>query len=121
MDEFGYKKGNAYMSQSLLKMEGIYKSFPGVKALDDVNLEVDAGEVLALVGENGAGKSTLMKIISGIYKKDAGTIFLDGRSVDILNPLHAKKLGISTIHQELNVMDNLDIVENIWLFAKLNG
>lgn len=103
------------MGQCLLKMEGISKKFPGVNALDGVDLEVNAGEVLALVGENGAGKSTLMKIISGIYQKDSGTITLAGQRVEMRNPLQAKRLGISTIHQELNVMENLDIAENIFM------
>ncbi len=103
------------MAQALLTLNGICKRFPGVSALDNVDLELNAGEVLALVGENGAGKSTLMKIISGNYLKDAGTITLDGRVIEMRNPLQAKRLGISTIHQELNVMENLDIAENIFM------
>jgi len=99
----------------LLEMKGITKRFPGVLALDDVSLSVYPGEVLALVGENGAGKSTLMKILSGVYKKDAGEILLDGKSVEITGPLHARQLGISIIYQELNVLNNMNIAENIFV------
>ena len=106
------------MAQSqtpLLEMRGITKQFPGVLALSDVSLSVWPGEVLALVGENGAGKSTLMKILSGVYKKDAGEILLDGSPVDITGPLHARQLGISIIYQELNVLNNMNIAENIFM------
>ena len=99
----------------LLEMKGITKRFPGVLALDGVSLSVYPGEVLALVGENGAGKSTLMKILSGVYKKDAGEILLDGKSVEITGPLHARQLGISIIYQELNVLNNLNIAETIFV------
>ena len=106
------------MEQTLapfLEMKGITKQFPGVLALDGVNLTVYPGEVLALVGENGAGKSTLMKILSGVYKKDAGSILLEGSSIEITGPLHARQLGISIIYQELNVLNNMDIAENIFV------
>ena len=99
----------------LLEMKGITKQFPGVLALDKVTLTVYPGEVLALVGENGAGKSTLMKILSGVYKKDAGEILLDGKPVEISGPLHARQLGISIIYQELNVLNNMNITENIFV------
>jgi ribose transport system ATP-binding protein len=99
----------------LLELEGISKGFPGVQALADVRLELAAGEVHALVGENGAGKSTLMKVLTGIYQKDAGTIRLDGRPVDIDGPLAAQALGISIIHQELSLMPDLSIAENIFI------
>ncbi|GAB1482479.1 sugar ABC transporter ATP-binding protein [Treponema sp.] len=102
------------MGTCLLKMDRISKAFPGVNALDNVNIEINTSEVLAIVGENGAGKSTLMKILSGIYKRDSGSIILEGKSVEIQSPLHAKQLGISTIHQELNVMENLSVAENIF-------
>ncbi len=99
----------------LLRMEGIYKSFPGVQALSDAKFELDYGEVNALVGENGAGKSTLMKILGGIYHKDAGHIFLEGKEVEISNPHMAQRLGISIIHQELNLMPHLTVAQNIFI------
>src|SRR5215211_4610879 len=91
------------MSEILVSMEGIDKSFPGVHALDQARFELRAGEVHALVGENGAGKSTLMKILAGIYHKDAGQILYKGSEVVIPNPRAAQHLGISMIHQELNL------------------
>jgi ABC-type sugar transport system ATPase subunit len=99
----------------LLHMQGISKSFPGVRALDGVDLEVRAGEVLALVGENGAGKSTLMKILSGAHHKDAGRIILDGREVEIENPHHAQRLGIAIIYQEFNLTRNQTVAANIYI------
>lgn len=103
------------MSEPLLRVRGISKGFPGVQALEDVNLEVSAGEVLVLVGENGAGKSSLMKILSGIYSKDSGEILLDGKEVDITSPLQAQLLGITIIHQEMNLMPDLTVAQNIWI------
>jgi ribose transport system ATP-binding protein len=102
------------MSQ-LLKVEDISKGFPGVQALDGVNFELDRGEVLALVGENGAGKSTLMKILSGIYSPDSGQIFIEGEEVDVADPKAAQKLGISIIHQEMNLMPHLTVAQNIYI------
>src|SRR6516164_189777 len=99
----------------LLSMRGIGKRFPGVVALDGVNLEVGAGEVVALCGENGAGKSTLMKILGGVYQPEAGEVQVDGRPVQINNVTDAMKLGIGFIHQELNVLDNLDVAANVFL------
>lgn len=99
----------------LLEVRGISKSFPGVKALQGVEFQLDAGEVLVLVGENGAGKSTLMKILSGIYARDEGTIAVDGREVDITGPADAQELGISIIHQEMNLMPDLTVAQNIYL------
>lgn len=95
-------------------MKGIDKSF-GVKVLDDVSFELRKGEVHALLGENGAGKSTLMKILTGVYSKDRGRIFLEGKEVDISSPLVASGLGIAVIHQELNLVPNLSIAENIFI------
>jgi ribose transport system ATP-binding protein len=103
------------MSNQLLRVTGISKSFPGVQALKDVQFELDRGEVLALVGENGAGKSSLMKILSGIYTKDEGSIFLDGVEVNIDSPKTAQALGISIIHQEMNLMAHLTIAQNIFI------
>lgn len=99
----------------LLQMKDVSKSFPGVKALEDVKLEAYSGEVLALLGENGAGKSTLMKILSGVYKKDRGSILIQGSEVDIKGIKDAEKLGIAIIHQELSLLPNLSIWENIFL------
>ena len=99
----------------LLQMKNVSKSFPGVKALEDVKLEAYSGEVLALLGENGAGKSTLMKILSGVYKKDSGSIIIEGSEVDIKGIKDAEKLGIAIIHQELSLLPNLSIWENIFL------
>jgi ribose transport system ATP-binding protein len=99
----------------MLKMANISKSFPGVKALEDVKLSAYGGEVTALMGENGAGKSTLMKILSGVYKKDTGTIEVDGEVVEFNSIKEAEGLGITIIHQELSVISNLTIAENIFL------
>ena len=102
-------------NKPLLEMVDISKSFPGVKALQNVNIKVHRGEVLALLGENGAGKSTLMKILSGVYKKDSGKVIIDGNEVDIQGIKHAEGLGITIIHQELSVLPNLTVCENIFL------
>ena len=96
-------------------MRGIGKRFPGVVALDNVGIEVGKGEVVALCGENGAGKSTMMKILGGVYQPDGGEILVDGQSVKINNVVDAMKLGIAFIHQELNVLDNLDVAANVFL------
>jgi len=102
-------------SAQLLSLTGVSKEFPGVKALSNVHFDLNEGEVHAIVGENGAGKSTLMKILSGIYKKDSGEIIYQGKSVTIPNPFEAQKLGISIIHQELNLMPHLTVAENIFI------
>lgn len=109
------------MPSQLLSVSGISKSFPGVQALKDVQFELSRGEVLALVGENGAGKSSLMKILSGIYSKDAGTIVLEGEEVDIDSPKTAQALGISIIHQEMNLMPHLTIAQNIFIGREPRG
>ncbi|GIK71310.1 MAG: monosaccharide-transporting ATPase [Chloroflexota bacterium] len=109
------------MGDLLLKMEGIDKSFPGVHALDNARFELRSGEVHALVGENGAGKSTLMKILSGIYPKDAGVIIYQGQEVDIPNPRAAQHLGISMIHQELNLMNHLTLAQNVFVGREPRG
>jgi ribose transport system ATP-binding protein len=102
----------------LLEMRGISKRFPGVLALDGVSLELDRGEVLALVGENGAGKSTLMKILGGVFPPDAGQISIEGRPVSIPNVAAARELGIALIHQELMLAPNIDVAGNIFLGAE---
>ncbi len=98
-----------------LKMTGITKRFTGVLALDEVDLTVQKAEIHALLGENGAGKSTLMKILSGAYTRDAGSIELYGEPVDIQNPKQSENLGISIIYQELNLIPHLSVAENIYL------
>lgn len=99
----------------LLKMENIEKSFPGVKALDSVSLTVKAGTVHALMGENGAGKSTLMKCLFGVYNKDSGKVFLEGREVDFKNSKEALENGVAMVHQELNQALKRNVMDNMWL------
>ncbi|WP_041081547.1 sugar ABC transporter ATP-binding protein [Thermotoga profunda] len=99
----------------LLTAKAITKRFPGVLALDAVDFEVHRGEILSLIGENGAGKSTLIKVLSGVYRKDAGEISLNGEKIEFHHPSDAFKNGISVIHQELNVCDNLTVAENLFL------
>ncbi|HEY9575311.1 MAG TPA: sugar ABC transporter ATP-binding protein, partial [Lachnospiraceae bacterium] len=99
----------------ILTMKGIDKSFPGVHALDHVDLEVRKGEVHALMGENGAGKSTLMKVLTGIYTKDEGTITFEGKEVEFANPRDAQDAGIVIVHQELNMMNHLTVAQNIFI------
>ena len=108
----------------LLRMEGICKTFPGVRALDNVSLTVKAGTVHALMGENGAGKSTLMKCLFGVYQKDAGRIFLEGKEVNFKNSRDALDNGVAMVHQELNQALKRNVMDNIWLgrFPKIwNG
>ena len=99
----------------LLQMTGISKSFPGVKALDRVNLTVKPGTVHALMGENGAGKSTLMKCLFGVYKRDEGEILLDGKPVDFKNSKEALESGVAMVHQELNQALKRSVMDNLWL------
>jgi ribose transport system ATP-binding protein len=103
------------MTSKLLEMKGISKSFPGVKVLEQVDFTLHRGEVHALMGENGAGKSTLMKILGGIYTKDNGSITVNGNVYDIASPSMAQNLGIVIIHQELNMVPHLTVMENIFL------
>ncbi|MBQ3420716.1 MAG: ATP-binding cassette domain-containing protein, partial [Romboutsia sp.] len=103
------------MKQPILQMKNIVKEFPGVKALDGVNLELYEGKVMGLMGENGAGKSTLMKVLSGVYKKDGGEIYYKGKLEDIKDTKDAQEKGIAIIHQELNLINDLSIGENIFL------
>src|SRR3990170_4133176 len=99
----------------LLAMAGIVKEFPGVRALDGVDLDVRAGEVHALLGQNGAGKSTLIKVLAGAHQPDQGTITWRGEEVRLSTPLAAMKLGIATIYQELDLVDGLTVAENVFL------
>ncbi|HVY77705.1 MAG TPA: ATP-binding cassette domain-containing protein [Solirubrobacterales bacterium] len=103
------------MSDPILSARGIGKRFGPVQALDRVDFEVRAGEVLALVGDNGAGKSTLVKSISGIYSVDSGEFSFEGRPVKIAGPASATELGIATVYQDLALCDNLDVVANLFL------
>jgi ribose transport system ATP-binding protein len=109
------------MTEQLVSMEGIEKSFPGVRALDHCRFELRAGEVHALVGENGAGKSTLMKVLAGVYRCDAGAIQIGDRAVAITSPRAARDLGISIIHQELNLMPHLTVAQNIFIGREPRG
>ena len=99
----------------ILTMKGIDKTFPGVHALDNVSFELYRGEVHALMGENGAGKSTLMKVLTGIYTKDSGTITYDGKEVEFTNPREAQQAGIVIVHQELNMLGHLTVAQNIFI------
>lgn len=101
---------------NLLELKGISKTFPGVKALSDVDLDLRAGEILGLCGENGAGKSTLMKVLTGIHKADpGGEIWLQGEKVNLKGPNHARELGLSIIHQELNIIPDLTVAQNLYI------
>jgi D-xylose transport system ATP-binding protein len=101
--------------ESLLSLTGVHKRFGAVQALTDVHLDVHAGEVVALVGDNGAGKSTLVKVISGVYQPDAGTITVAGVPAKVAGPSDAQALGIATVFQDLALCDNLDVVANLFL------
>lgn len=105
---------------NMLEMNHIYKSFGGVRALSDVSLSVEAGEVHALIGENGAGKSTLMKVLAGAIKKDSGTISIQGEPAEYDSPKRALEYGVSVIYQELNLVPDLTVAENIFLDSILN-
>ena len=102
-------------TEYIVEMTHITKTFPGVRALDDVSFNLKSGEVLALLGENGAGKSTLMKVLSGVYTRDGGEIMAFGNKVEKMTPKRAKELGIAIIHQELNLCSHLSVAENIFL------
>jgi len=102
-----------------VEMKGICKSFGGVRALKNVDLELRQGEIMGIVGDNGAGKSTLMKILSGAYQADRGEIYIYGKQVEIYNPLDSFKLGISMIYQDLALFNNLDVANNIFVGREL--
>src|ERR671927_835292 len=99
----------------ILQMRSIEKRFPGVHALKGVSLEVSEGEVVALLGENGAGKSTLMKVLGGVHQPDSGEVAIDGAPARITGVADATSYGVAFIHQELNVLDNLDVAANVYL------
>ena len=100
-----------------LRLEHISKSFPGVKALDDIHFDLGDGEIHALCGENGAGKSTMMNILIGNIQPDSGTIFLTGLGVRILNPQHAFELGLAIVYQHLSLVESMNVAENIFANA----
>src|SRR4029079_8984049 len=102
-------------STPLLELHGISKSFGSVQALTEVEFEVRAGEVMALVGDNGAGKSTLIKCVAGIHAPDSGQVIFDGNEVHIHGPKDAARLGIEVVYQDLALCDNLDVVQNMYL------
>ena len=104
-----------------IEMRGINKSFGGNPVLRDAGFELADGEIHALMGENGAGKSTLMKILTGVYTRDAGTVIVDGQEVVYKNPQEAEKAGIVFIHQELNVLFDLTVEENMFLGKEIHG
>lgn len=106
---------NTHNIAPLCEMKGIAKKFPGVLALDNVSISVLPGEVCALLGENGSGKSTLIKVLCGLYTADEGEIYFNGKQVNVKDPGQAQKLGITTIHQEINLIPNMDIASNMFL------
>lgn len=107
------------MPQPLLSLRGISKTFGAVAALADVELDVPAAHVVAIVGDNGAGKSTLVKVLSGVHPPDAGTITFDSEQVEIPNPAAAQRLGIATVFQDLALCENLNVVQNLFLGREL--
>ena len=107
------------MTTSALKVEKATKNFPGVKALDSVSLDLQPGEIHALLGENGAGKSTLIKIITGVYRPEEGEIRIAGKQVNFTSPQQALSAGIGTVHQERNLIPHYSIAENIMPFRGL--
>lgn len=109
------------MNEVIVSMKNITKTFPGVKALDSVNFELRSGEVMALLGENGAGKSTLMKILSGVYTRDGGTMEIFGKEYGNLTPKQAQQAGVAIIHQELNMCRHLSVAENMFLGREIQG
>src|SRR3954464_11505303 len=106
-------------AEQLLSLRGITKRFGAVRALTGVDLDVYAGEVVAIVGDNGAGKSTLVKILAGVHPQDAGTISFGGAPTSIPTPTDSRDLGIATVYQDLSLCDNLDVVSNLWLGREL--
>ena len=109
------------MNEVIVSMENICKTFPGVKALDHVKFELRSGEVMALLGENGAGKSTLMKVLSGVYTRDDGSLKIFGKEYGDLTPKQAQEVGVAIIHQELNMCRHLSVAENMFLGREISG
>ncbi|MFI5368226.1 MAG: ATP-binding cassette domain-containing protein, partial [Spirochaetia bacterium] len=103
------------MADRILELRHITKTFPGVRALDDVHFDLKPGEIHALIGENGAGKSTLIKVITGVYQPDAGQIFFDGSPVEIRSPSDSQRIGIAAIYQHVTCYPDLSVTENIFI------
>jgi len=103
----------------VLEAKNISRKFGEVQALDDVTLQLEENEILALVGDNGAGKSTLIKILAGALKKDVGVIYIDGKHIEIENPMHAKKLGIEVVYQDLGLINYLNVFQNLFLAREI--
>jgi D-xylose transport system ATP-binding protein len=114
-------ESNDAQPKHLLELRGVSKSFGPVEALSDVNFEVDAGEVVAVVGDNGAGKSTLVKAMDGVQPADSGEMYFEGRRVKVADPKAAAQLGITTVFQDLALADNLDVVANLFLGQEIAG
>jgi len=110
---------NAHTPERILSLRGIGKRFGAVRALTNVDMDVYAGEVVAIVGDNGAGKSTLVKILAGVHPQDGGTISFYGEEQSLANPTDARDLGIATVFQDLALSDSLDVVSNLWLGREL--
>ena len=101
--------------RNIVVMKNITVQFPGVKALDDVSFSLRRGEVHVLLGENGAGKSTLVKVLSGVYKRNSGEVYVDGKAVEFRTTKEAQEAGVNIVHQELNLIPYLSVAENIFL------
>ena len=114
-----YYEEETSMSENLLEMRGICKSFGGVHALDQVNLSIKPGRVMCLCGENGCGKSTLVKIISGVYTKDEGEVIFEGKKIDHITPAEAAQLGVQVIYQDLSIFPNLSVMENLAINSEI--
>ena len=108
------------MAKTVLEMQHITKTFPGVKALDDVSLQAYEGEILSIVGENGAGKSTLMNILAGVFPADSGEVEFNEKKIRKMTIQQSEKLGIAFVHQELNLFNDLKVYENIFLMKEIN-
>ena len=110
-----FVEGAQSVTRPLLKIDNLSKSFTGVQALSDVSLQIQSGEIRALLGENGAGKSTLIKVLTGVYPRDGGDILLDGKAISAADSGHAQRLGISTVYQEVNLIPTMSVMENLTL------
>ncbi|MBP2171292.1 simple sugar transport system ATP-binding protein [Erwinia toletana] len=101
--------------ETLLDIRGVSKFFPGVKALDNVSFSIRRGEIMALLGENGAGKSTMIKVLTGVYQRDTGTVTLDGQAINPHNTAQAQQIGIGTVYQEVNLLPNMSVADNLFI------